>query len=415
MGSLKAWLAGQGLTEMHAEIAVALGATVTLLFVAALAHMVTRRIVERFAHAAAARTKSTWDDALVDSAVFSRLAHLVPAVVIHLMIPLAYSDFPRVQAAVDTAVFVYISVVGMSLVGALLDAAVQISHGVAALRRIPVKIISQVLKIVTYFAGGIAIVAILFGKSPLIFFSGLGAFSAVLLLVFKDPILGFIAGIQLTAFNMVRKGDWIEMPKYEADGDVIDVSLTTVKVQNWDKTITTIPTYALVSQSFRNWRGMSESGGRRIKRAVYIDVNSIRFCDREMLERFQRIQFITEYVERKIDELQKFNTEVDADVSLLVNGRHMTNVGTFRAYLEAYLGHHESISKDMTFLIRQLQPTENGLPIEIYVFSNDQDWVRYEGIQSDIFDHVLAILPLFDLRAFQAPTGADLRAIRADS
>jgi miniconductance mechanosensitive channel len=232
-----------------------------------------------------------------------------------------------------------------------------------------------------------------------------------LILIFKDTILGFIAGIQLITFNMVRQGDWIEMPSHMADGDVIDVSLATVKVQNWDKTITTIPTYALVSGSFRNWRGMSDSGGRRIKRSISIDITSIRFCDTEMLGRFKRIQYITEYVKRKLEDLSVYNSENQVDDSMLVNGRHLTNVGTFRAYLVAYLRNHPMISQEMTFLVRQLQPSERGLPIEIYVFSKRQEWARYEAIQADIFDHILAIVPLFDLRVFQAPTGADFRAL----
>jgi len=209
---------------------------------------------------------------------------------------------------------------------------------------------------------------------------------------------------------MVRRGDWISMPKLNADGDVLEVSLTTVKVQNWDKTISTIPTYALISDSFKNWRGMDESGGRRIKRAVRIDMTSIKFCDQEMLDRFKRIRFIQDYVETKVAELAEFNREIDVDEGSLVNGRHMTNVGTFRAYLEAYLRNLPQINLKMTFLVRQLAPDENGLAIEIYVFSADQAWARYEAIQADIFDHILAVVPLFDLRVFQAPTGADLRA-----
>ena len=243
------------------------------------------------------------------------------------------------------------------------------------------------------------------------FFSGLGAFTAVLLLIFRDSILGLVAGIQLMSNQMVRIGDWIELPKHHADGDVIDVSLTTVKIRNRDKTISTVPTYALVSESFRNWRGMSESGGRRIKRAVHIDVTSIAFCDAAMLDRFKRIQFITEYVERKRAEVEQHNRESKVDTSVLINGRHLTNIGTFRAYLVAYLRNHRQIRQDTTSLVRQLPVTEHGLPIEIYVFSADQVWANYEAIQADIFDHVLAVLPLFDLRAFQNPTGADVRAL----
>ena len=231
------------------------------------------------------------------------------------------------------------------------------------------------------------------------------------MLVFRDSILGFVAGIQLAANRMVSVGDWIEMPAYGADGDVLEVALTTVKVQNWDKTITTIPTYALISESFKNWRGMSESGGRRIKRSVSIDMSSIKFCDLEMLERFEKIQYISGYIEQKKNELKDFNRAMSVDTASLVNGRRMTNIGTFRAYVQAYLQNHPKINKDMTFLIRQLPPTENGLPIEIYVFSNDKVWANYEAIQADIFDHVLAVVPEFDLRVYQNPTGADFRIL----
>jgi miniconductance mechanosensitive channel len=235
--------------------------------------------------------------------------------------------------------------------------------------------------------------------------------TAVLLLIFKDAILGLVAGIQLTANKMIAVGDWIEMPKYGADGDVLDLTLTTVKVQNWDKTITTIPTYALISDAFKNWRGMQESGGRRIKRSIAIDMNSIKFCDEEMLERFRKIQYISEHIERKRKELQEHNRLLKVDDSSLANGRRLTNVGTFRAYIQAYLKNHPAIHQNMTFLVRQLAPSDHGLPIEIYVFSSDTAWVTYEAIQADIFDHLLAVLPEFDLRVFQSPAGHDFQQL----
>jgi miniconductance mechanosensitive channel len=244
------------------------------------------------------------------------------------------------------------------------------------------------------------------------FLSGLGALTAVLLLVFKDTILGFVAGIQLSANKMVAVGDWIEMPKYGADGDVIDVALTTVKVQNFDKTITTIPAYALISDSFKNWRGMFQSGGRRIKRAVHIDMQTVMFCNEEMLARFAKIQYISEYIQRKKEELEKHNAKHQVDNSNLVNGRRMTNVGTFRAYVTEYLKNHPKIHRELTFLVRQLAPGESGLPIEIYVFTNDTEWAHYEAIQADIFDHILAVLPEFDLRVFQNPSGMDFHALQ---
>jgi miniconductance mechanosensitive channel len=233
--------------------------------------------------------------------------------------------------------------------------------------------------------------------------------AAVLLLVFRDTILGFVASIQLSANNMVKPGDWIEMPSHNADGTVLDISLNTVKVQNWDKTIATVPTYALVSESFRNWKGMEESGGRRIKRSINIDMNSVRFVDDELAEKFKKIHLLKAYVESREEEILKYNEENKIDGSILVNGRRMTNLGTFRKYVEEYLRKHPKIHNDMTFLVRQLQPDERGLPIEIYVFSNDQAWANYETIQADIFDHILAVIPEFELRVFQNPSGRDFQ------
>lgn len=238
-------------------------------------------------------------------------------------------------------------------------------------------------------------------------FSSLGALTAILMFIFKDAILGFVAGIQLSANRMVANGDWIEMPKYGADGDIIEIALTTVKVQNWDKTITTIPTYALITDSFKNWRGMSESGGRRIKRSINIDMNTIQFCTEEMLNRFSKIQYISSYIEKMKIKLQEHNKMDKVDESSPVNGTRMTNIGIFRAYVKAYLDNHQMISKEMTLLTRQLAPTEHGLPIEIYVFSLDKVWGNYENIQANIFDHILAVVPEFDLRVFQNPSGRD--------
>jgi miniconductance mechanosensitive channel len=269
----------------------------------------------------------------------------------------------------------------------------------------------QVVKIVVGIAVGIYIFSALMNRSPVVLLGGLGAMTAVLLLIFKDTILGFVASIQLTGNDMIRMGDWISMPKYGADGDVIDLTLTTVKVQNWDKTITTIPTYALVSQSFQNWRGMDESGGRRIKRALNIDMSSITFCTDEMVDRFRRFRILGNYIAEKEKEITAWNNTQSVSEEELVNGRRMTNVGTFRAYVTEYLRNHPMVKQDMTCMVRQLKPGEDGLPIEIYAFSSDQRWVQYEGIQADIFDHILAVLPQFGLRIFQNPTGADFRKL----
>ncbi len=411
MNALKAWLAEQGLAEGDATIVAALVAVASVGLLSLLAYLMAKRILLRLVNVAARRTKTTWDDAFVEAGLFSRLAHLVPALIIYVAVPVVLIDYPRVVSTVLTGTSVYMALVGMTVFDALLSGGQQMYGTFEIARRFSIRTIVQIVRVAVYFVVGVAVLAILLGKSPVVFFSGLGAFTAVLLLIFKDTLLGFVAGIQLTANNMVREGDWIEMPAQNADGNVLDVSLTTVKVQNWDKTITTIPTYALVAEPFKNWRGMDESGGRRIKRAVSLDVTSIKFCDAEMLERFKKFEFISEYVARKLEEVSAHNRERQVDESLLINGRHLTNVGTFRAYLQHYLRNHPRVHQDMTFLVRQLALTDHGLPIEIYVFSNDQAWVSYEAIQADIFDHVLAVLPLFDLRPFQRPTGADLRAL----
>ena len=263
------------------------------------------------------------------------------------------------------------------------------------------------IKIVAYVMAGIFIVSVLTGKSPWGILSILGGFTVVLMLVFKDTILGFVASIQLSGHDMVRVGDWIEMPKYGADGDVIDVTIHTVKVRNWDKTITTIPTYSLVSDAFKNWRGMSESGGRRIKRAIHIDLSSIKFCNDEMLERFRKFDLIKNYIAEKQEEISRYNKEHTLNPEQLINGRRQTNIGVFRAYIIAYLKNHPKIHQGMTFLVRHLEPTQYGLPIQIYVFSNDQVWANYEAIQADIFDHLLAAVPEFELQVFQNPSGYD--------
>ena len=262
----------------------------------------------------------------------------------------------------------------------------------------------QVAKIILWIIAAVLSISILLNKSPWAFLTGIGALSAVIILVFKDSILGFVANIQVSAYDMVRVGDWITMNQYGVDGDVIDISINTVKVQNFDKTIVTIPTYTLISSGVQNWRGMRDSGGRRIKRSIYIDIDTIKFCDTAILERLSKLNFLKEYLSSITSEIEAYNAKHGFDASLSVNGRKLTNIGLFRAYTLNYLRHHEKIQKDpkFTFMFRQLQPTETGLPLQVYVFTNDINWVRYEGIQSDIFDHLLASLPLFELRAFQS-------------
>ncbi len=277
----------------------------------------------------------------------------------------------------------------------------------------PLKGISQSLKIVAAIAVVIFIVSVLIGQSPVILLSGLGAMTAVLMLIFKDPILGLVAGIQLSANHMLSIGDWLEMPKYNADGAVIDIGLTTVKVRNWDNTVTTIPTYALISDSFKNWRAMSESGGRRIKRAIHIDVNSIKFITEKEMQRLTKSRLLSRYIMEKSREVEAYNQSRSEDLSSALNGRRLTNIGTFRAYLEVYLRNHPHIHRNMTLLVRQLAPATTGVPIEIYAFTTTVVWAEYERIQSDLFDHIFAVVSEFELRVFQEPSGYDMACLKS--
>ena len=405
------WLAAHGVNGSLSLYTSYTVAVIGVLLLATAANFVAKRYILSAISHLIARSKSKWDDAILGNRTLKRLTNLAPALVIYVLAPIALQGLDFTITLIRGVVQVYMLLTLMLVLDSLLNAFETMYQNFRAAREIPIKGFVQVLKLVLYFVTGILIISILLNKTPVYLLSGIGAMTAVVMLIFRDSILGFVAGIQLAANKMVAVGDWIEMPRYGADGDVLEVALTTVKVQNWDKTITTIPTYALISESFKNWRGMSESGGRRIKRSVSIDMNSIRFCDEEMLKRFAKIQYISAYIETKKAELQAFNQSMKVDNASLANGRRMTNVGTFRAYVQAYLKNHPSINQDMTFLVRQLPPTEHGLPIEIYVFSKDKVWANYEAIQADIFDHILAVLPEFDLRVYQDPTGADFRAL----
>jgi len=411
---LQDWLLGHGVSEGLTFYIARTLAVVAVLLLSAAANFVAKHYIVAGLTYAVSRTKARWDDSVLRQTTLKRLAHLAPALVIYLLIPSALESLDWAISFIRSAVMIYMIIMLMLALDSLLTTTEDIYQNYRASKQVPIKGIIQVLKLIVYFLAAILVISILLNKTPVFLLSGIGALAAVMMLVFRDAILGFVAGIQLAANKMVSVGDWIEMPKYGADGDVLEVALTTVKVQNWDKTITTIPTYALISESFKNWRGMSESGGRRIKRSVNFDMSSIRFCDEEMLARYEKIQYIAEYIQKTKDQLEAFNQARNVDNASLANGRRMTNIGTFRAYVVAYLRHHPMINQDMTFLVRQLQPTQHGLPIEIYVFSKDQVWANYESIQADIFDHILAVVPEFDLRVYQNPTGADFRMLSAE-
>ncbi len=382
---------------------------------AVIVHLAARKALLRAFIWIIKKSEITWDDAFLKSQALKWLAHLLPALVVFILAKiLLFGPYPELGGGVQTAAQLYLIIVSVLVVNAFLNGLGLITRKSKVSDDIPLDSLVQVSKLLLFVTALLVTVATVTGRDILKILAGMGAFAAVLMLIFKDAILGLVAGVQLAANRMIRPGDWIEMPKHGADGNVIAVGLTTVKVQNWDKTITTLPTYALVSESFKNWRGMDESRGRRIKRAIYIDMNTVRLCTPEMLERFQRIEHIEDYMAKKAVEIEEWNRTHVVDPEDVVNSRRLTNLGTFRAYILAYLKNHPVIHQEMTLLVRQLAPGEHGLPIEVYCFSSDKRWVNYEDVQSDIFDHLIAIAAEFELRIFQTPSGSDLRAL-ADS
>lgn len=391
-------------------IADSLSIWVMVLLIAGLsviANYVAKKIVLRVLTHYITHNKVTWDNVLLERKVFQRLSHLVPALIIYYFA----SSFPGYESLIEKGAVTYMMIIAIVVLDAFLNAVNDIYRTFEVSKVRPIRGYIQVLKIFIFLIGGILVIANLVGESPLFFLSGIGALSAVLLLIFRDSLLGLVAGIQLASNDMVRVGDWIEMPKFGANGDVIDISLNTVKIENFDKTITTIPSYALISDSFINWRGMQTSGGRRIMRSIHIDTSSITFCTEDMLERFKAVHYLTDYITSKEQEIEAYNTEHQVDPSNPVNGRRLTNIGVFRMYIQNYLKHHPKIHQGMTLMVRQLAPCEHGLPIQIYAFTNDIIWEHYEAVQSDIFDHILAVAPSFELRLFQNPTGHDLHGL----
>ena len=359
-------------------------------------------------------TNQQWDNVLVEKHFIRRLLHFIPLIILYIFIP-PILEGTAVHTLSITLVNILLLIAGMLTLDALLNSILVIYESSTISKEISITPFVQVVKLLLYFVTVILIISILVQKTPLYILSGLGALTAVLMFVFKDILMGFVGGIQLIANKMVAPGDWIEMTKYGADGDVLEITLTTVKVKNFDNTITTIPTYALINESFKNWRNMNLSGGRRIKRFVYIDLGSIKFCSSEMLERYKLIQLISKTIQDRQQEILEFNQQNNIDESTLVNGRRLTNIGVFRSYVEAYLRHHPMIHQEMTFIVRQLSPGEKGLPIEIYVFCKDTNWTAYESVQADIFDHILAVVPEFDLQVFQEPSGTDFQKLTISS
>ena len=383
-----------------------------LLLGAVVINLIAKRLLVGTARSFARRTSFTWDDALVDHNVFSRLVQVLPALIVFVGVPFV-PGLPEgvIQLARNVAMG-YMALMLTLALTAILSAAGSIYAASPIAKDRPLKGFVQLLQIIVWVFGGVMIIAAVLDRSPLLLLSGFGAMTAILLLVFKDTILSLVASVQLTAQDMVRVGDWIEMPQFGADGDVIDVQLHTVTVQNWDKTITTIPTHRLITDSFKNWRGMSQTGARRIKRSIFIDVSSIRFQTPDEVAHFTRFALLKDYIENKQQELTDYNENLATEVDAEVNKRRLTNIGTFRAYAYNYLKNHPKIHKSMTLLVRQLGPGPEGLPLEIYCFTNTTQWAAYEDIQSDVFDHLLAVVPEFGLRLYQKPAGSDLANLR---
>lgn len=411
MIDFKSYFIDLGWDEVYVRYIDALIWSGIILLLAWLLDWISKRVLLRIIRKVISKSTSNWDDMLYEKKVFHRMSHFVSLIVIYALSPYVLSELPEsfthiVRGAVNIAAILLF----LALLHSLLEGIKEIYNSYEISKYRSINGYVQVVRIIFVSMGVIWIVSILLGKSPTVLFTGISAMAAILMLVFKDTLLGFVASIQISANDMVRPGDWITFSKYQADGTVTEINLTTVKVQNGDKTITTIPTYALVADSFINWRGMEESQGRRIKRAINIDINSINFCTPEQLERFKNIEILGTYIDDRLAEIEGLKAGQEG---LFHRSRSLTNIGLFRQYLDRYLRVNPAINHDMNIVVRQLQPTENGIPIEIYAFSIHKSWVDFEKVQSDLFDHILAKASEFDLNVFQHPTGQDFKRFQA--
>ena len=412
---LKSWLIQIGLQKNIAEPTALVLITLGILALALLATWIVRRTMLPALVRIIQKNRLPWDDPLIEHNFFHKLSWFVPLSVIHIFKDLLLQPDSTFSLFLSRFLLAGVVIVATLTISALLSAINDIYRKISKRRSAAIRGYTDVARIIVYVFCAIFLVAILTGRSPWGLLSLLGGLTAIILLVFKDSLLGFVAHIQLSATDMVRIGDWIEMKQYGADGDVIDMSIHCVRVQNWDKTVTTIPTYALISSSFKNWRGMSESGGRRIKRAIHIDLSTIHFMTDEDIEKLGNITLLKKYLRPRQKEIKEYNARQGIEGDSPLNGRNQTNIGIFRAYTQEFLRNNPQLHSNMTFLVRQLAPTETGLPLEIYVFSRDQVWANYEAIQADIFDHLLAALPHFGLRVFQNPSSFDFSSAMRQS
>lgn len=384
-----------------------------LIFIGVATMAFTKYIALKLIHKIIRKTKTDWDDLLIQHGVIESIAKLGVFVLLKLGNTGLFSSEASILKINDVIISILIVLACIGIAEALLNLSLNVLQKLSKTSKFPAKSFIQALKLISYFFGVIFILSILLDKSPVFFISGLGALTAVLLLVFKDSILGLVAGIQVSANNLIQVGDWIELPSHNANGTVKDVSLTTLKVENWDQTISSIPMQALITNAFKNWRNMSESNGRRIKRSIIIDANSVEFLDAQHIEQLKKITLLKSYLEEKVDALKKYDLEHSENQSGTPKiQRRLTNIGTFRAYCLAYLKHNPMVNSDMTLIVRQLTPKESGIPIEIWTYSNTTDWIQYEGIQSDIFDHLYSILSEFKLEAYQKPSGLDFHPLQ---
>lgn len=407
-GKLIEW----GIPQSQANLITMAVLLVLVLFLLGVVSFILRKVLVNVLIKVANRSSIKFDDFLVQNKVLYYLSNVIPLILFINFIPVIFSGYPDWIEVVRRIVDIMLVVGWVYVIRGVFRSVRDSMRLKKGFEDKPLDSYLQVANIFLFFIGGILIFSLLSGKSPWAFIGAFGALSAILMLVFKDTILGFVASIQVSSNDMVRVGDWIEMPKYGADGDVVEINLNTVKVQNWDRTITTIPTYYLITDSFKNWRGMQDSGGRRIKRSLSIKMSSIRFLDEKEIENLSKIQLLAPYIEERQLEIKKYNEETKADRSMPVNGRNMTNAGLFRQYINRMAKNHPTIRQDMTLLVRQLQPTEHGMPLELYMFVADTRWAMYENVMSDIFDHLLAAIKYFDLEIFEAPASDDIRKLR---
>lgn len=405
---LESIIRGAGISENWVHFFTGFILLIGLLLVCWLALLLTKRVGVNLLKNLFLRTANKWDDILIEHKVLENLAHLVPLIILKALTPLLFDGFPDMIRLILKVSDAYMVLVIAWVFLALLRGGEASLSARETFRDKPLASYFQLARLVLYIATGIILMSILMARSPIYFLSAFGAMTAIILLIFKDTILGLVASVQISSNDMVRVGDWVEMPKFNADGDVTAINLNTVKIRNFDNTVTTVPTYYFITDSFKNWRGMQESGGRRIKRSISINLRTVKFVDDDLLNRLKGIDLISKHVTERQLAIMEHNAQKKVNVSELINGRRMTNIGVFRHYVEAYLENHPGIRKDSTLMVRQLKPDGEGLPIEIYCFTNTTAWLQYEEIQSDIFDHLLAAVNRFDLELFQSPGGSDI-------